>query len=229
MGGAQSITQRGGQFGGPSHLVPWGIPPLGPSGYATTLFSSISIPLSTSPQHFLFPTSLSNPRKRRSRRGGRVLSPLPSPGRSPDSLGGLLDRAVGVEGLQLVLHPTQAVRQLAVVQGQDGLLDPLQKVGGQRLVLLDQLVGLDGVVQDLGRGGGGFNGVYSRVGSPRTALPERKGKGPSATLCDSGPCSGYLPDPFPFHGQGLHLGEVVVVRGHVSDDGLLVGLVHVHV
>ena len=36
----------------------------------------------------------------------------------------------------------------------------------------------------------------------------------------------YLSDAFPLHLQGLHLGEVVVVRDHVGDDRLLVGVVH---
>lgn len=66
-------------------------------------------------------------------------------------LRGFLHSAVGVEGLQLVLHSAQTVGQLPVIQCQDGLLNPLQKVRGQRLILLYQLVSLDGMVQDLWR------------------------------------------------------------------------------
>ena len=39
----------------------------------------------------------------------------------------------------------------------------------------------------------------------------------------------YLSDAFPLHLQGLHLGEVVVVRDHVGDDRLLVRVVHADV
>ena len=39
----------------------------------------------------------------------------------------------------------------------------------------------------------------------------------------------HLADPLSLHGQSLHLGEVVVVGGHVRYDGLLIWLVHVHI
>lgn len=67
------------------------------------------------------------------------------------SLGGLFHGAVGVEGLQLLLDAHQRVGKLAIVEDNDCLLDPLQQVRGQRLVLLDHLLCLDGVVQHLAK------------------------------------------------------------------------------
>lgn len=40
---------------------------------------------------------------------------------------------------------------------------------------------------------------------------------------------GHLSNPLPFHLQSLHLGEVVIVRDHVGDDGLLIRVVHTDV
>lgn len=36
----------------------------------------------------------------------------------------------------------------------------------------------------------------------------------------------YLSNSFPFNSQGLHLREVMVVSYHVSDNGLLIRMVH---
>lgn len=45
-----------------------------------------------------------------------------------DSLGRLLNVAVGVEGLKLLLNPTERVGKFPVVQDDDGLLDPRQQI-----------------------------------------------------------------------------------------------------
>lgn len=66
-----------------------------------------------------------------------------------DALGRLLYGAVGVEGLQLLLDSGQRVGQFAVVEHNDGLLDPGQQVRRQGLVLVDHLLGLDGLIQHL--------------------------------------------------------------------------------
>ena len=64
-------------------------------------------------------------------------------------LGWLLHGAVGIEGLELVLDPAQGVGQLPVIEGHDGLLDPLKQLGGQGFILLHQALCLHGVVQHL--------------------------------------------------------------------------------
>ncbi len=65
------------------------------------------------------------------------------------SLGRFLYCPVSVEGLKLLLDSNQRVRKLAVVEDDDGLLDPLQQIGRQRFIFLDHLLGLDGVVEHL--------------------------------------------------------------------------------
>lgn len=67
------------------------------------------------------------------------------------SLGRLLDSAVRVESLELLLDSYKRIRELAVVQDDDRLLDPLQKVGRKRLVFLDHLFCFDGVIEHLDR------------------------------------------------------------------------------
>lgn len=64
-------------------------------------------------------------------------------------LGWFLHGAVGAKGLQLLLYPSQRVGKLAVVEDGDGLLDPGEQVRSQAAVLLNHLLGLDGVVNDL--------------------------------------------------------------------------------
>lgn len=61
-------------------------------------------------------------------------------------LGWLLHGAVGIEGLELVLDSAQGVGQLPVIEGHDGLLDPLEQLGGQGFILLHQALCLHGVV-----------------------------------------------------------------------------------
>lgn len=65
-------------------------------------------------------------------------------------LGWLLDGTVGAEGLQLLLDTSQGVGELAAVQDSDGLLNPGEQVRGQPTVLLNHLLGLNGVVDYLG-------------------------------------------------------------------------------
>lgn len=61
-------------------------------------------------------------------------------------LGWFFHGAVGVEGLQLLLDSTQRVGQLAVVQDNDGLLDPGQQVRGKGVVLIDHLLCFNSVI-----------------------------------------------------------------------------------
>lgn len=70
---------------------------------------------------------------------------------SLNSLWRLLHRTVGVEGLKLLLDSGQRVGQFTVIQNNDGLLYPRQQVWGQRLVLFDHLLRLDGLIQNLGQ------------------------------------------------------------------------------
>ncbi len=65
------------------------------------------------------------------------------------SLGRFLYCPVSVEGLKLLLDSNQRVGKLAVVEDDDGLLDPLQQIRRQRFIFLDHLLGLDGVVEHL--------------------------------------------------------------------------------
>lgn len=65
------------------------------------------------------------------------------------SLGRFLHGPVRVEGLKLLLDSNQGVGKLAVVEDDDGLLDPLQQIGRQRFIFLDHLLRLDGVVKHL--------------------------------------------------------------------------------
>lgn len=62
----------------------------------------------------------------------------------------LLHSAVGAEGLQLLLDAHQGVGKVAAVQDSDGLLDPDKQVRGQPTVLLNHLLGLNGMVNYLG-------------------------------------------------------------------------------
>ena len=39
----------------------------------------------------------------------------------------------------------------------------------------------------------------------------------------------YLSNPFPLHSQSLHLGEIMVERDHIGDNGLLIWSLHVHI
>lgn len=39
----------------------------------------------------------------------------------------------------------------------------------------------------------------------------------------------YLSDSLALHGECLHLAEVVVVCGHICDDGLLIRLINIHI
>ena len=64
-------------------------------------------------------------------------------------LDGLLDGAVGGEGLQLLLHARQGVGELLVADDGDGLLDPVQQVRGQPLVAAHDLLRLHAVLEDL--------------------------------------------------------------------------------
>ncbi len=65
------------------------------------------------------------------------------------SLGRFLYCPVSVEGLKLLLDSNQRVCKLAVVEDDDGLLNPLQQIRRQRFIFLDHLLGLDGVVEHL--------------------------------------------------------------------------------
>lgn len=65
------------------------------------------------------------------------------------SLRRLLHGAVGVEGLKLLLNAGQRIGEFAIVQHEDGLLDPSEQVRRQSLVLVDHLLRLDGLIQDL--------------------------------------------------------------------------------
>lgn len=68
-----------------------------------------------------------------------------------DSLGRLLYSAVRVEGLKLLLNSSQRVGKFSVVQHNDGLFDPRQQVWRQRLVLINHLLCLNGVIQNLAK------------------------------------------------------------------------------
>lgn len=65
------------------------------------------------------------------------------------SLGWLLYSAVRVEGLELLLDSNQRISKLAVVQDDDCLLDPFQKVRRKGLVFLDHLLCFNGVIEHL--------------------------------------------------------------------------------
>lgn len=56
---------------------------------------------------------------------------------------------VGVKGLELLLDSHQRVCKLAIVQDDDGLLDPLQEIRRQRFIFLNHLLSLNGVIKHL--------------------------------------------------------------------------------
>ena len=98
-------------------------------------------------------------------------------------------------------------------------MDPGQQLGCQFLVALNDLPHLQHLVQDLARQRKGGGSVSSQT-QPRMVprLPPTPFLGPM-----------YLSNPFPLHSQSLHLGEIMVERDHIGDDGLLIGSLHVHI
>ena len=98
-------------------------------------------------------------------------------------------------------------------------MDPGQQLGRQLLVVLNDLPHLQHLVQDLTRQRKGGGSVSSQM-QPRMVprLPPTPFLG-----------SVYLSNPFPLHSQSLHLGEIMVERDHIGDDGFLIRSLHVHI
>lgn len=132
---------------------------------------------------------------------------------SKDSLGRFLHRAVCVKGLELLLDSHQRVCKLAIVEDDDGLLDPLQKIRRQRFIFLNHLLRLNGVIEHL------MTKLDINLCSdviPHThSHTERRNTRVT-----------YLSDTLALHLQSLHLGEIMVVCDDVSDDRLLIGMVN---
>lgn len=97
-------------------------------------------------------------------------------------------------------------------------MDPGQQLGRQLLIALNDLPHLQHLVQDLMQ--------HRKVGSGSFQIcPQVGPKLPATSFL----VSSYLPDPLPLHSQGLHLGEIVVERDHIGNDGLLIWGLHVHI
>ncbi len=145
------------------------------------------------------------------------------------SLRWFLHGAVCIEGLLLVLNPIEWVSELTVIKGNNGLFNPLQQLWGQGLIFIYQLICFDSIVQHLQKQIHPYLLHKIITHTYRNRNASRNGYVNIRVGCNSISLSVYLSDSLALHGERLHLAEVVVVCGHIRDDGLLIRLINIHI